>query len=232
MVLPVSKKTRKSFEPRIRGDDLGNKIPTMNTEQEASPAMSIIHTLPSQLWNTDHPAVRDEWLGPFCPDYISNKPEGAVWTSSALRNPDGQYTSDWLHWCEKNQYPQKDYCVLLTPKRHLTIYEIDNREDFLALRSVYQKPFGELEPFCNGDKGVAFLSSLEFRAIDFAYYAQNGLDGFHVTPRGLAECSIWAFGLDDSPEMGNLSCWDVESACWFHMDWFETATILQQGKER
>lgn len=98
--------------------------------------------------------------------------------------------------------------------------------DFLALRATSQKPFRELTPQCASEKGVAYLASFQYHAIDFAYYAQNGLDGIHVTQNGLDACSIWAFGFDNTPAMGTLSCWDIESTCWFNMDWVESFQIL------
>lgn len=188
--------------------------------------MGIVHTIPKQLWNTDHPAIRQDWLGPFTPNYISNKPEGALWTSSAHRKMDGGYTSDWHNWCNENKWPKKDFDVLLIPKKTLTVYEIDSQEDFLALRATSQKPFGELKSECASERGVAYLASFQYHAIDFAYYAQTGLDGIHVTQNGLDACSIWAFGFDNTPAMGNLSCWDIESTCWFNMDWVESFQIL------
>ena len=188
--------------------------------------MGIVHTIPKQLWNTDHPAIRKDWLGPFTPNYINNKPEGAIWTSSAHRQPSGGYTSAWHDWCNENEWPRKDFNVLLIPKKTLTVYEIDNQEDFLALRATSQKPFRELTPHCASEKGVAYLASFQYHAIDFAYYAQNGLDGIHVTQNGLDACSIWAFGFDNTPAMGTLSCWDIESTCWFNMDWVESFQIL------
>ena len=161
-----------------------------------------------QLWNTNLRSLpSSNQLGPFTPIVASNKPQGALWTSAAIRKGDG-YSSAWIEWCHQNEFPLKDYNILLQPDEDCRLFVIRTREDFLSLRHVEQPlfflPEGGEEP--------------TLRAIDFASYAESGLDGICVMEEAILSCrehdiEDGCFGTSDT-----LSFWDVASTCWFRTD--------------
>ena len=60
-----------------------------------------------------------------------NKPHNAFWTSTALQNPDGTYTSDWYMYVQRT-FPswQTDYGYLFEIKKDALVFESDRLEQF------------------------------------------------------------------------------------------------------
>lgn len=161
-----------------------------------------------QLWNTNlRQLPSGDMLGPFTPVFASNKPQGALWTSEAVRKGDG-YSSAWIEWCHQNEFPLKEHNILLQPDEDCRLFVIHTREDLLAMQHVEQPLF-----FLPDGRSGPVL-----RAIDFAAYARSGFDGICVTEETIFSCrdydgSDGNFGTSDT-----LSFWDVPSTCWFRTD--------------
>lgn len=137
-----------------------------------------------------------------------------IWTSTAHKNPDGTYTSEWAEWCASNMpgWLSKEG-ILYKVKPGAKVLSINTDKDALNVGKYYghvpvKKIFGMATP----DWIIKF--PWDKIAEDF--------DGVHHEPRG-DRLSNWL-----------MSYWDVESTVWFNegrglisLDWATIKTSRQ-----
>jgi len=129
-----------------------------------------------------------------------SKPLGGLWTSTFT--PNDTLCSDWLSWCYTNMpewLPESDSCCwVLFPSPNARIYEVDKEDDYISL---FKLGYGYYNDFVNK------------WCIDWEKLSKD-YDAFHLTERGLVECSS-VFFESNYPELCSLYGWDCESTLWF-----------------
>lgn len=139
----------------------------------------------------------------------TNKPNIAMWTSTAKKTENG-WTSDWLEWCEENDFDIEPNNFLITPKDDIKVHIIDSYEDLLNTKIT--------------DVAVSWFDK---PCIDFGWYIRNGYHGIHLTEKGAIECwGLYSHEFENGriksvPRSIHLNAWDVESTCWFNSDWIK-----------
>lgn len=149
--------------------------------------MSILTEMPPQIFCTDNETFEFRQIKDIITWVVPNKPNTGLWTSSALT--DSPFLSPWQEWCANNDYHCGVHHFTLIPKTNLKVFEPDSLSE---LRTI-EPELPILPP-----------------SIDFAWYAREGYDGFHVSDRILNLPSD-----DIHPFHG----WDCESTVWFNYDW-------------
>lgn len=68
-----------------------------------------------------------------------NKPNAALWTSTAFRLPDGSYTSNWVHWISINQPSWfSDIGYLYKVSNNCRTLQLDSDYDVEEIYQIYQ----------------------------------------------------------------------------------------------
>lgn len=158
--------------------------------------MRTLTNMPGQVFCTD----RDDLLIGEKPiignQPVINKPTTGLWTSSVYS--DSQYVSAWQEWCSGSDFPCGKHHFLIHPKQNIKVFEPTKFSD---LRLAENKMPAPLPP-----------------TIDFAWYAEQGYDGFHISTSGL-----WIHKGLFYP----FQTWDCESTCWFNYDWIDTVEKIR-----
>ena len=149
--------------------------------------MSLLTEMPPQIFCTDNETFEFRQIHDIVTWVVPNKPSAGLWTSSAFM--DSPYLSPWQEWCANNDYHCGIHHFTLIPKTNLKVFEPNSLSE---LRTI-EPELPILPP-----------------SIDFAWYAREGYDGFHVTDRMLNMPAD-----DIHPFHG----WDCESTVWFNYDW-------------
>ena len=152
--------------------------------------MSMLNEMPPQIFCTDNETFEFRQIKDIITWVVPNKPNTGLWTSSALT--DSPFLSPWQEWCANNDYHCGVHHFSLIPKTNLKVFEPDSLSD---LRTI-EPELPILPP-----------------SIDFAWYAREGYNGFHVSDRILNLPSD-----DIHPFHG----WDCESTVWFNYDWISS----------
>lgn len=150
----------------------------------------MLNEMPPQIFCTDNETFEFRQIKDIITWVVPNKPNTGLWTSSALT--DSPFLSPWQEWCANNDYHCGVYHFSLIPKTNLKVFEPDSLSD---LRTI-EPELPILPP-----------------SIDFAWYAREGYNGFHVSDRILNLPSD-----DIHPFHG----WDCESTVWFNYDWISS----------
>ena len=150
--------------------------------------MKVLSEIPEQIFCTDNTfAPRD--MGNFITDPVINKPHSGFWTSSKYN--DAPFISAWAEWCANNDFPCGRNHFLLKPKKNIKVFEPEKIEDL----RTHPPALPMLFPY-----------------IDFAWYAQMGYDGFHVSEKALS-LTIGAQRI--------FYAWNCESTFWFNYTWID-----------
>jgi hypothetical protein len=120
---------------------------------------------------------------------LSNKPQGAFWTSSLQE--DGR--SAWVEWCEDEEFnvPETWEGFVLRPNAATNIITVNTLEDLQQL-APYEKSY----------EGVVFTQEY-----DFEQMLRDGIEAIHLTEEGQ-----WR----TRHTRPNLYGWDMESTCWLY----------------
>ena len=152
--------------------------------------MSMLNEMPPQIFCTDNETFEFRQIKDIITWVVPNKPNTGLWTSSALT--DSPFLSPWQEWCANNDYHCGVHHFSLIPKTNLKVFDPDSLSE---LRTI-EPELPILPP-----------------SIDFAWYAREGYDGFHVSDRilNLPSDAIHPF-----------HGWDCESTVWFNYDWISS----------
>ena len=137
--------------------------------------------------------------------YYINKPNNGFWTSSLVDN-----SSAWIEWCASEwEGKLSDTCVIVTPKKDINVFTIDNEENLISASTR---------------KCKNFITQSDVYMIDFWRLYKEGYSGVHVT-----ENAAWSFRYSAPSNLVNLNAWDCESTVWFDntlIDSFEIKKII------
>ena len=128
---------------------------------------------------------------------IINKPQRALWTSP-IKTINDVLISPWLYWCLLEDFRIYKHTYILYLKENLRILTINNENDLKLLpRIVFE-----------------FGTCLDFKALS-EYY-----DGIYLTENGASE-------LHSIRENISFNSWDVESVCWFNVEWIKDTYYIK-----
>ena len=158
----------------------------------------ILDSIAPQVYCTDSPEIIPLETTIHTLPHPVHKPGGAFWTSSYT--PKKKWASAWIEWCYEFNFKCGSNHFLITPKKGLKIFRPD---DIKSLKSLPK----EEGSFC----GITIYPV----TVDFAWYADEGYDGFHLEPE-----DVW-MGFWDFGAMPPFKSWDCESTAWFNYNWIE-----------
>jgi hypothetical protein len=132
-----------------------------------------------------------------------NKPSGAFWTSSAIKKPDGSYSSDWVqHVSRVLPEWQTDYGYLFEIKPQALILDSGHLDQFYHWAESHGKMTKELSDYAkNSDSETRMRSNFPWSAL------AKHFDGVHHDGYGSHYGRDFTYG------------WDVESTAWFNTSW-------------
>ena len=134
-------------------------------------------------------------------EYYINKPNNGFWTSSLVNN-----SSAWIEWCASEwEGKLSDTCVVITPKKDINVFTIDNEKDLISASTR---------------KCKYLLTQSDVYMIDFWRLYKEGYYGVHVT-----ENAAWSFHYSAPLNLVNLNAWDCESTVWFDNTWIDSFEI-------
>jgi hypothetical protein len=149
----------------------------------------------TQMWIGEQSPLESKFERIRNSDELIHKPTGGLWTSTV--RDDG--TSDWLDWCEIEDFYHEDQNVWwLEPRAEIDLVRIDRHVELEAVISAFDRRV-------NDDAGPVVKTTETFAPID--YEAMSGAyDGLHLTEDGQRNTRMTTPGLYG---------WDAETVLWF-----------------
>lgn len=159
------------------------------------------------------------------------KPTGRqFWTSSAQKNPDGTWTSEWVEYVSSNMpqwHNNKGKIFTIDSKARILVLDdiYNDLEKFIKMYRWYSGETAEIEP--KGD-----LESYDDANIrEFPWHLiHKHWDAVHVRNPSKSLSSMMSRGLSDQMTY----TWDVESTVWFNPDVLTlkgTVPVKAQGED-
>lgn len=157
-------------------------------------------TLPMQLHALDSENTwSDDFEYDLTPD-SRNKPVRGFWTSTYT--PDEDFPSDWLRWCDGEQFRSWPKHLLIKPHEDARVCSV------VSLKMLMRLPHRTLRSRGGVPLGVV---------LDFPRIAEHW-DAVH-----LPEDMVYALRYDNHDEAGNelsnFYAWDCESTVWLRKKW-------------
>ena len=137
-------------------------------------------------------------------NHLPTKGHGGLWTSTY----DKSIGSDWYRWTRGEGWygDEEQKFFLLTPKKDINVYTLNEVEDALYLFNEYKK------------EDFVFMNCIDFPKLAKDY------DGLNMTHQFRRKVSLFSF-IEHEQVMDTMTasdlymfqnCWDCESTQWFN----------------